>query len=276
MPWKRYFVAAVGCLLMFSETSSAQQGTDQCMCTPASTLDVVKKRGVLIAGVKNDLPPLGYIDRDGKWVGVEVEMAQYLASKLGVTLKMELVSSLTRIPMLVNGNVDLLVSISPTRERAKTIDFTRAYFDDGGSAVLVYRDSGIRGAEDLAAPRKSATAQGSANATELLAMQPKAQLVYFQAYPEAFQALRAHQVDAMVAGYGMLERLAKDNPSMTVLPPLTPDPSNMAVWKNDSNWRLFLEQSIMDAWSDGTIPKLQAKYGGAPITVERWPDYFRK
>ena len=78
-----------------------------------STLDVVKKRGTLIAGVKNDYPPAGYLDSKGEWVGLDVDMAKYIAKKLGVKLQMEAVSSRTRIPMLVNNNVDLLSTSIP-------------------------------------------------------------------------------------------------------------------------------------------------------------------
>src|SRR2546429_5976836 len=63
-----------------------------------STYDVVKKRATLIAGVKNDYPPFGFVDGDGKWVGIEVDMSKYIADKLGVALKMEPVTSRTRIP----------------------------------------------------------------------------------------------------------------------------------------------------------------------------------
>src|SRR5437763_1453144 len=85
-------------------------------CCPSSaqesTYDVVKKRATLIAGVKNDYPPFGFVDGDGKWVGIEVDMSKYIADKLGVALKMEPVTSRTRIPLLVNGNIDLIMNIN--------------------------------------------------------------------------------------------------------------------------------------------------------------------
>lgn len=143
-----------------------------------STYDVVKERGTLSAGVKSDYPPFGYVDGEGKWVGLEMDMSKYIADKLGVALKMEPVTSRTRIPLLVNGNLDLIMNLNPTRERAKVVDFAKPWFRDG-STLLVYKGSGIRYVKDVAAPRKTGAAQGSANAAQVLALQPKADIVYF-------------------------------------------------------------------------------------------------
>ena len=63
-----------------------------------STLDVVKKRGTLIAGVRYDTPPFGYVDKDGKVVGVDIEIVKYLANKLGVKLELIQVTAKTRDP----------------------------------------------------------------------------------------------------------------------------------------------------------------------------------
>jgi polar amino acid transport system substrate-binding protein len=96
MWWPLRIAVSAVLLTAFTMPAVAQQ----------STLDVVKKRGTLIAGVKNDFPPAGYIDQKGEWVGFDVDLAKYIARKLGVKLQMEAITPRTRIPMLVNGNID--------------------------------------------------------------------------------------------------------------------------------------------------------------------------
>ena len=71
-----------------------------------STLDAVKARGTLIAGVKNDYPPFGYIDEAGKTVGFDIDIVEYIANRLGVKLDLRPVTSANRIPMLMNETVD--------------------------------------------------------------------------------------------------------------------------------------------------------------------------
>ncbi len=47
-----------------------------------STLETVKKRGKLIAGVKTDFPPFGTVDAAGKNVGFDVDVAHRFAKAL--------------------------------------------------------------------------------------------------------------------------------------------------------------------------------------------------
>lgn len=270
MIWKRLSLLAVALVsLTLAVPATAQE----------STYDVVKKRGTLIAGLRNDFPPAGYLNQQGQWVGFEVDLIEYIGKKLGVKVQKEQVTSRTRIPMLQNGNIDLIMAVmNPTRERGKVIDFTQPYFL-GGQALLVKKDSGIKGIADLAAPRKVGTVQGSQDANGVLAFQPKAELVYYQEYPQAFLALKQGRIDAMSTTDLTLRAFAKDDPSFVVIePPFKPDPWVLGVRHNDSKWRLFLEEAIMDAWADGTIAQLYEKHMGGKInfTLSVWPDYFNK
>jgi polar amino acid transport system substrate-binding protein len=210
---KRFWLLLSAIVILFPSWGSAQE----------STLDVAKRRGWVVAGVKNDFPPLGYLDQSGKWVGLDLEMAQYVAKKLGVELRPEAITSRTRIPMLVNGNVDFVVQINPTRERAQTVDFTIPYFH-AGHTLLVHTDSGIRSIDDLAG-RKTGTVQGSADGPGLLAFQPKTELVLFQEPPQVFLALRQRRIDAMTTSSILLQVMSKNEPDMVVIDrPFKPDP----------------------------------------------------
>ena len=115
-----------------------------------STLDVVKKRGMLVGGVKADYPPFGYTDKDGQLVGFDIEIMNYLAKKLGVKLDLRPVTSANRIPMLSIDTGDVLAaSFTITIEREKVVDFTIPYFLSGGS-FIVKKGSGIKGYTSLA------------------------------------------------------------------------------------------------------------------------------
>lgn len=264
------FAAILSCLFVFAASAALAQ--------QESTLDVVKKRGTLIAGMRNDFPPAAYVNQQGEWVGFELDLMEYIAKKLGVKLQKEVVTSRTRIPVLVNGNVDVAVAVmNPTRERAQVIDFTQPYFL-GGQALLVRKDSGVKSIDDMAG-KKVGTTQGSNDANGVKAFQPKAELVYFQEYPQAFLALKQGRIDAMSTTDLTLAAFAKQDPSFVVIgPPFKPDPWVMGVRHNDSKWRLFLDEAIMDAWADGTIAKLYEKHMGGPINFKLsvWPDYYSK
>ncbi len=75
------------------------------------TYDTVKKKGVLVVGVKDASPGFGYIDpKTREIVGYDADFAAYLAKKMGVKLELKGVTSAARIPQLQAGNVDLIAA----------------------------------------------------------------------------------------------------------------------------------------------------------------------
>ena len=117
----------------------------------ADKLQEVKDRGTLIAGVKDAVVPFGYVDEEtNKIVGFDIDVCQYIADQLGVDLEIKPVTSATRIPKLVQGNVDLVAATMTHKfSRDDTIDFTLTYFMTG-QKILVKKDSGINSVDDLA------------------------------------------------------------------------------------------------------------------------------
>ena len=76
-------------------------------------------------------PPMGFI-RDGQIVGFDVEIAHRFAASIGRSVQWTDMTFSALIPALVSGTQDMvLAAISITPERAKTIDFSDAYFVSG-------------------------------------------------------------------------------------------------------------------------------------------------
>src|SRR5512147_1894714 len=73
-------------------------------------LDTVKKRGTLIVGVKADYKPYGFRDPSGKIVGIEPDLAQDVAKRLGVKLELVPVVSSNRMQFLDQGKIDLMIA----------------------------------------------------------------------------------------------------------------------------------------------------------------------
>src|SRR5688572_13348287 len=100
-------------------------------------LSAIKARGKILAGVKYDTPPFGYLDKGNKPVGFDLDLVSKIAGKIGLPVEFVSVTSTTRIPMLVSGNVDLVAaSMTHTKERDRTIDFSITYYT-GGQSLLV-------------------------------------------------------------------------------------------------------------------------------------------
>ena len=97
-----------------------------------SVLDAIRKRGVLRVGVLADRLPFVFVNRDGKLVGFDVEMAQHLARDLGVRVEFVEIEDLAALPrLLASGRIDLaMTGMVVTPERAGEMLFSEPYLDE--------------------------------------------------------------------------------------------------------------------------------------------------
>lgn len=245
-----------------------------------STLDVVKKRGKVIVGVRYDTPPFGSVDNSGKVTGFDIDIAKYIASKLGVELELVQVTGQSRIPMLTSGRVDMdLCALSIFRSRLEAIDFTNPYFYDGGK-VMVKKESDIRGYQDLDGKRV-ATAQGTPYEKVIAIAHPTTKVLSYQEYPQAVQAMKQGLADAMVTDSVILARLVGDNPDLKIVGDyFTMAPFAIGVRQNDSKWRNTLNVMLQNMWVEGKYQAAYQQYFGPQskfplplgFKLEVWPD----
>jgi ABC-type amino acid transport substrate-binding protein len=78
--------------------------------------------------IPTDFPPYGFVGTDLKPQGLDIDMANYIAAKLGVAIELAPVTSANRIAYLQTKKADLVIStLGKNPEREKVIDFTAAY-----------------------------------------------------------------------------------------------------------------------------------------------------
>ncbi len=240
----------------------------------ADKLEDVKKAGVLKAGVKYDFKPFGYVDAKGKVVGFDIDLLEYVAKQLGVKVEFQQVTSKTRIPMVASGTVDIAAaSMTHKQQRDDTIDFTISYFFDGQS-MLVRKGEKKRSYKGFAG-RKVGAIQGATSGENFKNVQPKANLVYFQEYPQAIMALKKGKIDAITTDLVWCSTQAQDSKGQlkTIGGTFTSEPYGMGVPENESNFRDAVNIAIQSAVKDGTYAKIYKKWFGEnpKVLPEVWP-----
>jgi len=231
----------------------------------ASKLDEVKKRGVLVAGVKDSTPPFGFIDENKQHVGFEIDLLKYVAAKMGVRLELKPVTSSTRIPLLTQGSVDIVAATMTHKvERESQVDFTLTYFMDGQS-LLVKKGSPVKSVKDLTG-KKVGTAKGSTSEKNVMAANRKAQVLSFEDYPPAFLALKQGKVVAVTTDASILVGLKnKDEKPENweiVGGTFSEEPYAMGVPQNDSKFRNFVNGALIEMWRSGEYAKVYEKWMG--------------
>ena len=94
----------------------------------ADTMSDIKARGKLLVAIDIGLPPFGTVDAQMQPTGSYVEAARLLAAHLGVPLEIVPATGPSRIPLLLTGKVDAVMSsFSITEERKKVVAFSIPY-----------------------------------------------------------------------------------------------------------------------------------------------------
>jgi polar amino acid transport system substrate-binding protein len=231
------------------------------------SLAAVKARGKLIAGVKFDTPPFGFLDEKNEPVGFDIDLVRAIGQHIGVPVELVAVTSPTRIPMLASGNVDLVAaSMTRTPEREQAIDFSVTYYT-GGQSLLVPASSKIRGVQDIAG-KQVAVQQGTTLEKNLAAAAPKAEIVAFKDYNSAWLALRQGRVDALTGSLNILQGFAKDDRDFKIVgAPFSVEPFGIGLRKGAASLREAVNATIRDLWTAGAYTELYRKWFGSDPTV---------
>jgi len=241
-----------------------------------TTLEKIKRTGAFTVGTRTGSPPFGYINKQNEWVGFSVDLArlinQNLEKKLGRSVKFELKESTpaTRIPLITSMAVDLIAgTMTDTRARRESVDFSLTYFATGAQ-FLVKKGSIFKGAQNIAG-RRIGTQQGSTNERALRERYPQANLIVFPDQPSGFTALAQGKVDAYtndgIQLWGLKYKAPNPNDWMVVGEWYTYEPYGMAMRKNESDFRLVVDTTLMEAIEGGEYFKIYDKWFGPKSEV---------
>jgi len=160
-------------------------------------------------GIKFDQPGLG-LNEGGKYTGLDVDVATYVAGKLGTTAdKITWIQapSAQRETLIETGQVDLIfATYSITDARKQKVSFGGPYFIAGQDLLIRADDTTITGTESLTG-KKLCSVTGSTSAQKVKEKVPGVNLQEFGTYSECVAALLAKGVDALttddtiLAGY---------------------------------------------------------------------------
>jgi len=120
----------------------------------AGTLEEVRARGVLIAGVNGGVFGFSQPDEKGVWKGLDVDTARAVAAAvLGDAEKVKFVAltAVQRLPALQSKEIDVLcrnTTQTLTRETVNGLNFCQVNYYDG-QGFLVRKDLGIKSAKEL-------------------------------------------------------------------------------------------------------------------------------
>ncbi len=239
--------------------------------TAGSSYDQVMEAGTVRIGVRNDNPPMSFIDENGDWVGFDIDLANALADQLGVELELVVVDGTTRISFLQDGEVDMSVaSMNHTRDRDDAIDFSITYFWDNQSFLV--RDGTYNAIDELMGQTVAANAGSSAISSwqEYSAENggPPPDIVEFNDKLAAMQALRDGAVEGYTEDNITMLSLAAGDPGLVLLPGgHNPVQFGIGLPNDDSLWRDQVNYALQELWQSGVYHEIYERYFVGPEKI---------
>ena len=241
------------------------------------TMDQIEKSGKIKLGFREGSIPFAFVDpKVGKHVGFSVDMAgelaKYLGMRFGKTIEIVpfTVTPKTRIPMVVNGTVDVeMGSTTYTQKREEQADFSMIFFFSE-TTFLVAKDSGVQSLEDLNGKLVGAArATTNLRAVEKLAKEGKfkpGNIVVTETHPKGMLALKSGKIDAYSTDRSLLEglRMKDQNPDkwMTVPFAIAYEPYAYIMREGQSDFRDFVNNTILWSIHTGKFDELYEKWMG--------------
>lgn len=227
-------------------------------------LDVIKQRGKLIAGVKYDTNLFGLLDpADNKVKGFDVDIMHELANQMFGSpdaVEFKQVTSKTRIPMLENGDIDMIAAtMTITEERKQQVDFSNVYFK-AGQSLLVPQGSPITGIQDLKG-KTVLVVKGSTSEKNIMEQAPDAAVKQYENYQDAFSALRSGKGDALTTDNAILIGMKLQDPNYNLVGGLfTDEPYGLAIQKGHDDFVQYVNQFLDEIESNGKYKELYVKW----------------
>jgi polar amino acid transport system substrate-binding protein len=232
----------------------------------ADVLGDIKKKGTLVAGVKDSLPPFGYIDEATREiVGYDIDFVKAIAKKIGVKVELKPVTSANRMPMLSERNVDMIAAtMTKNAERAQQVDFSYAYFLTGQKFITA--KGKVKALKDLES-FKIGTAKGSTSEKNVAAALPKTTVLSFDDYPQAVLALQQGKVQAVTTDEAILAGLLAKMPNKEKFEipsvQISDEPYGLAMRKGESAFVALVNNTLLEMEKTGEATKIFDKWFGA-------------
>ncbi|QDY85227.1 transporter substrate-binding domain-containing protein [Paenibacillus polymyxa] len=266
--WSTLVLVALSCLLVLAGCGGKQEAATSGNEAAASNgLEAIKQRGKLVVGVKYDTKLFGLKDpASGKVEGFDIDIAKAVAKHIfGDETKLELkeVTSKTRITLLQNGDIDAIIAtMTISDERKKQVDFSDVYFN-AGQSLLVKKGSPITGLESLTPDTKVLAVKGSTSAKNIREKAPKATILEFENYQDAFNALKAGKGQALTTDNSILLGMQQQDPNYTLVGGnFTEEPYGIAVKKGQAELLQAINDTIKELKSSGEYDKLHEQWFG--------------
>ena len=212
----------------------------------------------LVMSTNAEFEPYEYHDGD-KIVGIDPDIAEAIANKLGLELVITDTAFDSIIPEVSSGKADMgMAGMTVNEDRKKNVDFSDTYASSK-QVIIVKNGSDIKGANDL--KNKTIGVQlGTTGDIQGSNIEGVTMERYSKGF-EAVQALSQGKIDAVLIDKQPAQYFIKDQADLSILDEaFAEEDYAIAFKKGNTELKDKVNKALEELKADGTIDKIIGKY----------------
>ena len=223
------------------------------------------EKETLIMATNATFPPYEYYE-GSEIVGIDAEIGQALADKLGMDFKIKDMEFDSIIPAVTSGKASMgMAGMTVTEDRLKSVDFSDTYAT-GVQAIIVKEDSDITSVDDLFADGAShkigvqTGTTGDLYTTDDIEGAGLGTVERFQKGADAVLALTQGKIDCVVIDNNPAKSFVAANEGLKILDTEYAVEDYAICLPKDSPLTEKINTALAELTADGTIQKIIDKY----------------
>ena len=218
--------------------------------------------GTLVMATNAEFPPYEYYESENV-IGIDAEIAQAIADKLGMELKIEDMAFDSIIVAVNSGKADMgMAGMTVTEDRLENVNFSETYAH-ASQVVIVKEDSTIASPDDLSGKKVGVQlgTTGDAYAGDI----EGATVERYNKGFEAVQALSQDKIDAVIIDGEPAKVFVEENEGLKILDEaFTEEDYAIAIAKDNDELLEKINGALAELKESGELDKIVDKY----ITAE--------
>jgi ABC-type amino acid transport substrate-binding protein len=214
----------------------------------------------LIVGTNPEFPPFESVGDDGEVVGIDIDIINAIAEKIGMTVVIESMDFDALNPSLSSGKIDVAIAgMTNTEERRKSVLFSEPYFQ-ASQKIIVREGSPIAAEADLA-DKRIGVQLGTTGDLYVSEMMPGATIDRYNKGIDAVQDLVSGRLDAVVIDEAPAGVFVAQAPGLIILPDrLSDEVYSIALPMGQDELLAKINGALAELKEEGALAAIVAAY----------------
>lgn len=249
------------------EEEAAEEAAEASELPESEKIAQIQAKGQLILGTASGYPPFEFVsvENNGAVIGIDVELAQAVADKLGVDLVVQDMPFSELVMALSMGDCDIVIAGMPeTPEKAEVVDFSNVYVNDEQTIIVLAENADKYAALEDFAGKVVDVEMGASSETVAKDEMTGANINSLSLIADCFLELEQGKCDAVVTGMVVGKQYVVNNDKYAELSEIKfvnkDKPTQACVAKGDAAYLQLVNDIIKENQDNGNFDKWIEEY----------------